>query len=498
MEVLQGLKEQVKKIGDYRHAAMILSWDMETHMPKKGADAHISALTTLSGEAFKMSVSEEMRDQLEALRVPERYKELDAVDQAMVEHLYEEYLQCKNIPSALYERYVETSSRSQNTWLKAKHEADFDKMKPYFEEMIALQKEMAHYINPTKDPYDVLLDTYEKGITADKITDLFDALKEGTVPLIEAIGKKGIVDEQPFVGDFDKVRQQTFAHYLLDVMGYDLEAGRLDESEHPFTIGEAPYDVRITTHYDLRDIRSSAFSVIHEGGHAIYEQQIMPKLIGTGLATGTSMGIHESQSRFFENIIGRSKAFWTCHYPKVQEIFPQFKQMDLETFYKGNNIVKPSLIRTEADELTYNLHVIIRFELERDLFSGKLAVADLPEAWHAKMKHYLGVVPTSHTDGVLQDTHWPSGMFGYFPSYALGNIYGGQFLEALVGALGPIETLIHEGRLDQVRAWLGKHIHQYGKMKTPTQIVEELCGTGLDAQPIIRYYTKKYSQIYEL
>lgn len=498
MKTLEMLKEKVKTIGDYSHAAMILSWDMETHMPRKGADAHISALTTLSGEAFKMSVSEEMGGYLAQLREPECYSKLSATDQVMVERLYEDYMQSKNIPPTLYQRYVETSSRSQNTWLTAKHEADFEKMKPYFEEMIALQKEMAQAINPEKDAYDVLLDTYEKGITADKITQLFDTLKAGTVPLIEAIAKRESIDEDRFIGDFDKVSQQALAHYLLEAIGYDFEAGRLDESEHPFTTGEAPYDVRITTHYDLRDIRSSVFSVIHEGGHAIYEQQIMPKLIGTSLATGTSMGIHESQSRFFENIIGRSEAFWRTHYPKVQEIFPQFQKMDCETFYRGNNIVKPSRIRTEADELTYNLHVIMRFELERDLFSGKLAVSDLPEAWHQKMKHYLGVVPTSHTDGVLQDTHWPSGLFGYFPSYALGNIYAGQFLEQLEKTLGPIERLIEEGRLQEVRMWLGQHIHQYGKMKTPTQIVESLCGTGLDAQPIIRYYTHKYSQIYGL
>lgn len=498
MSQVDRFKQYLKKINDYNHAITLLSWDMETKMPKKGAEAHISAITTLSGEAFKLQTGEQMNTFLGELQEEKNKGNLDEVTMVTVDRIQEEYDRFKNMPQELYEHFVETRNKSQNMWQTAKHANDFETMKPYFEEMIKVQKEMAYHMDAEKDAYDVWLNEYEKGIDAKSISALFNTLKEETVPLIEAISKKEVVDESLFRGEFSKESQEAFAHYLLDVIGYQMDAGRLDESEHPFTIGSAPYDVRITTNYDLTDIRPSAFSVIHEGGHAIYEQNINPIFVGTPLATGTSMGIHESQSRFFENIIGRSRAFWEEHYEAVQKYFPQFKQMDVETFYRGNNIVKPSLIRVDADELTYNLHVILRFELERDLFSGALDVVDLPEAWHDKMKAYLGVVPQNHAEGVLQDVHWPGGMFGYFPSYALGNIYGGQFLDKLEAELGSVESLIKKQELYRIREWLGEHIHQYGAMRTPKQIVRGICGSDLDAKPIIDYYTKKYSQIYKL
>ena len=498
MSTLEQFKNYVKKINDFEHAAMILNWDMETKMPKKGAKAHISALTTLSSEAFKMSISGEMKGYLDTLSMPDEWANLDEISRKMVEHIKEGYEESKNIPEDLYARYVELTSTSQNVWGEAKHNSDFETMRPYFEEMISLNKTMAQYIDPNKKPYDVLLNRYEKGIDEATITRTFEKLKKGVIPLLEAIKEKPKVDESMFKGEFAKEGQEKLGYYLLEAIGYSLEAGRLDESEHPFTIGNAPCDVRITTNYDLTDLRSSAFSILHEGGHGLYEQHINPALIGTTLNTGTSMGIHESQSRFYENIVGRNKHFWMNHYNKISEIFPSYKNVSLEAFYKGMNVVQPSLIRTEADELTYNLHVIIRFELEKALFDGTLEVKDLPIAWHDKMQAYLGIVPVNHKEGVLQDVHWAGGMFGYFPSYALGNIYGGQFLMQIEKELGGLDTLLEKGELMKVSDWLTEHVHTFGCMKAPMQIIQDACQSHLDATPIIRYYTDKYTKLYNL
>lgn len=498
MNTLEQFKNYVKRTNDFQHAAMLLNWDMETKMPKKGAQAHISALTTLSTESFKMSVSDEMREYLEALTEPNEWARLDEVSRKMVENIKEEYEESKNIPQDLYARYVELTSTAQNIWGTAKHASDFETMRPYFEEMIELNKQMAHFIDPNKKAYDVWLNQYEKGIDEETITRTFETLKKGVIPLVEAIKAKPLTDESMFKGHFSKEGQEKLGYYLLEAMGYSLEAGRLDESEHPFTIGHAPFDVRITTNYDLTDLRSSAFSILHEGGHGLYEQHINPSLVGTHLNTGTSMGIHESQSRFYENIVGRNKHFWTKHYKQIGELFPSYKDVSLEAFYKGMNRVQPSLIRTEADELTYNLHIIIRFELEKALFDGSLAVKDLPTAWHDKMKEYLGIVPSNHKEGVLQDVHWPGGMFGYFPSYALGNIYGGQFLLQIEKELGSLNEMLEKGELYKVSDWLAQNVHVFGKMKTPMQIIQDACGSKLDAEPIIKYYTEKYTKIYNL
>lgn len=498
MKGIQAFREYTKKIEDMRHAAMIISWDMETKMPKNGAEAHIASLTLLSSESFKMMVADEMKGYLDELTTEESMSKLTAIDKKMIENMKESYDEVKNIPPELHTRLVEVQSRSQHAWKTAKHANDFETMIPYFEEMIALSKEVSRCIKPEQDPYDTLLDSYEKGMTAEKISRVFTELRDGIQPLIEAISKKPRYDDCKFKGEYSKEAQKALAHDILHVMGYNFDSGRLDESEHPFTIGDAPHDVRITTNYDVTDMRPSLFSVLHEGGHALYEQHINPLLVGTFLNRGTSMGIHESQSRFYENIIGRNKYFWENHYHQVVKRFPAYKDISLDAFYKSINSVEPSLIRVDADELTYNLHVIIRFELERALFDGTLSVKDLPQAWGDKMKAYLGVEPGCHKDGVLQDMHWPNGMFGYFPSYALGNIYSGQFLMQLEKERGSIDELLKEDKMGQITEWLEHHIHQHGGMKKPIEIIQDTCGTGLDAKPIIKYYTEKYTAIYGL
>lgn len=497
MMKLEAFENYIHKMNDLSHAAMLLSWDLKTKAPKNASDSHISALTTLSTEVFKMSTDEELRGYIEDIENHE--KELDEVTVGMAKKLKKEYVRSKNIPTALYSQFVALTSKAEYVWEGAKRQNDFNSFQPYLEQIVELSKEMAHYIDPTQKAYDVLLEDFEPGIKSDQLTVIFEELRKGVVPLVEAIKTKAPIDDSQFYGHFDKEEQRKIAHYLLKQIGYNMDSGRLDESEHPFTIGTAPFDVRITTHYLKEDARSSIFSVLHEGGHGIYEQNINPRLKGTPLATGTSMGIHESQSRLYENIIGRSKAFWAPLYEEVIKIIPQYKALDLEDFYRGINRIEPSLIRTEADELTYNLHIILRFELEMALFNNEIKVKDLPEAWRYKMKKYLGVVPETDAEGVLQDTHWAGGAFGYFPSYALGNVYGAQFVHQIEKEKGySLESLLQRGQLDTVSHWLKEHIHQYGALKTPSQLIREACGEDINVRPLLTYYQNKYTQLYKL
>ena len=499
MQKLKKFKEYINKINQYEQAANVLQWDMQTCMPYNGGDTNTEVLTMLSSKSFELSVSDEMKNFLDNLTKPEIFNNLDSISKKMISECKKQYDDNKNIPPNLYSKYIQVVSQSEQTWQKAKSDNDFKTMVPYLKEIIELTKEMYSYSKPNVDTYNALLDDYEKGITDIQLDSIFKELKDGTIPLIEAISKKEPVNQHIFKGHYPIHLQEKISNYFLNVIDFDFKSGCLAESEHPFTTNiNSPYDIRITTNYDINDIRNSLFSVLHEGGHGLYEQHIDPNLIGTRLNTGTYMGIHESQSRFYENIIGRNLSFWKKHYNKIGEILPSYSCISLDKFYKGINAVEPSLIRIDADELTYNLHVIIRFELEKALFSGDLDVKDLSTAWNDKMKEYLGIIPKDDTTGVLQDCHWYSGLFGYFPSYSLGNIYSGQFLNQIEKELGPIDCLIEDDRLVDINNWLKVNIHQYGLMKSPTEIIKDSCNSGIDTKPIIKYYTDKYSKIYNL
>ncbi|MDF2614031.1 MAG: peptidase [Clostridia bacterium] len=489
------LRKYMSRMCDLNHAAELMQWDLKTKAPKNALDTHAATIATLSTESFKMSVSDEMKGFISAF---ENDDKLDNILKASLKDLKRTYERSKNIPEKLYKEYITHTTKSEMVWEDAKRNNDFESFRPYLEKTIAFNKEMAAYIDSSKSIYDVLLDNFETGIPSDQINSLFEELKQGIAPLIESISHKERMDDSKFYGHFEKRKQKEFAEYMLNVIGYDLKSGRLDESEHPFTIGRAPYDVRITTRYDEKDIRSSLFCVLHEGGHGIYEQNISPALIKTPLAVGTCMSIHESQSRLYENILCKNINFWEPIYDKVGELFPQFKDISLDTFYRGINIVEPSLIRVDADELTYNMHIILRFELEKALFTGDLQVKDLREAWNEKMKEYLGIEPPTDAQGVLQDCHWAEGSFGYFPSYALGNIYGAQFVTKMEAEVGTLEYLLKEQRLDIIKDWLKNNIHRFGKMKTSTQLIQDVCKTDIDVKPIIDYYKSKYSKLYSM
>ncbi|GLC30549.1 carboxypeptidase M32 [Clostridium omnivorum] len=489
-------KEYLKKLEYLNNSVAVLYWDMRVGIPKKAIPYRGEMLGYLSGEAYKLQTSDTMKEFIDYFSGIE---ELDDVTKSMVESARKNYEQTKKIPEDKYKEYTILASNGEAAWEEAKEKSDFEIFKPYLEKLVAFNKEFIGYWGFKENKYDTLLDFYEPGITVKELDKVFGELRDAIVTLLNKIKNSDVKPNvEPFKKNFSKEDQEAFSKHVLNIMGYDFEAGRLDESTHPFTINFGNKDVRITTHYYDNDFRSALFSCIHEGGHAIYEQNIPDELIGTMLGTGVSMGIHESQSRFYENIIGRSIEFWKYFYPEVQKRFSQFEGIPLTEFYRGINVVEPSLIRTEADELTYSLHIIIRYEIEKALINGEIKVEDLPHIWNEKYKEYLGVEPGNDAEGVLQDMHWSDGSFGYFPSYALGNLYGAQFLNKMVKDMPDLYKDIENGNLNNIREWLKENIHKHGSVYKPAKLIKDVTGEELNAKYFIAYLNDKYSKIYNL
>lgn len=497
---LSGYKELIKKIRSYEEAIGLIYWDMRTGLPKKGVEGRSEVVGVLSTEMFKLSVSEEMGAYLEYFSQPENEAQLDRVSLKMVQESKREYEKSKKIPPEKYQAYVVLTSQAESVWEEAKHNNDWSLFQPYLEKIVAANHEFIDLWGYEGTKYNTLLDMYEPGMTEEKLDRVFGALREKLVPLVAAIANSEQQPDTTFLRQsFPKEKQKPFNLFILKQMGYDFDAGRLDETVHPFATGLNPGDVRITTRYLPEDVGSALFGTIHEGGHALYEQNISMDLLGTNLCTGTSMGIHESQSRFWENMVGRSREFWSRYYGDLQQAFPgQFDGVNVEAFYRGINEVKPSLIRIEADELTYNLHIMIRYEIEKALFAGTVQVSDLPEVWNAKYKEYLGIEPANNGEGVLQDVHWSGGAFGYFPSYALGNMYAAQIRNTLLKKLPETDSLISQGNLIPIKEWLSGEIYQHGKLLTPTEIITQVTGEELNPDYLVDYLTVKYKDIYKL
>ena len=488
-------KDYLRKIEYLSNALALADWDMRVYMPKRGIEARSDMFTYLSGEVYKLQTSDAMKEYLEYF---ESIDELDTVMKAVVKNCRKIYNQTKKIPEDRYREFIKVSSKAGAAWEEAKEKSEYSIYPPYLEKVTEFKKEFIEYWGYEGDKYNTLLDFYEPGITVEKLDEVFGELKKAIVDILGKIEKSNInIDASVFNKHFPKEQQEEFGIMLLTKMGFDLEAGRMDESVHPFTTDFGNKDVRLTTHYYESEFRSAVFSCLHEGGHGIYEQDIPDSLEGTLLDTGASMGIHESQSRFYENIIGRSESFWTYFYPELQKKFKQFEGVTFEQFYKGINKVTPSLIRIEADELTYSIHIIIRYEIEKELINGRVEVKDLPKLWNAKYKEYLGVEPVNDAEGVLQDVHWSDGSFGYFPSYALGNLYGAQFLNKLNEDVPDLYKRIEQGNLDVIHQWLKDNIHKHGAVYQPEEIIKMVTGEELKADYFINYLYDKYSKIYE-
>ncbi|MBS4176610.1 carboxypeptidase M32 [Lederbergia citrea] len=490
--------DYVKKMQSYNEALNLIYWDLRTGAPKNGLEQRSQVIGVLSSELFKMSTSEEMAGFIATLSNDE--SELSTITKKTLEECKKEYEKNKKIPAKEFEEYVILQSNAENIWEQARAASDFDMFKPYLEKLVAFNKKFIGYWGYEGNKYNTLLDMYEPGVTVEIIDKVFGELRDVIVPLVKKIAECGNRPRTDFLyHPFSKEKQKEFSLKILDQMGYDFGSGRLDETVHPFAIGLNPGDVRVTTRYDENDWRMAVFGTIHEGGHALYEQNISKQLLGTPLCTGTSMGIHESQSLFYENILARDRAFWENNFDLLKEYADgQFDDVTLDEFYAAINEAKPSLIRIESDDLTYALHIIIRYEIEKGLFNDEIEVKDLPAVWNDKYEEYLGIRPENDAEGVLQDVHWSGGSFGYFPSYALGYMYAAQLKNAMLKDLPKYEELLRTGDLNPIREWLTDRVHQFGKSKKPLEIIEEATGEGLSATHLANYLVEKFSKVYQL
>lgn len=496
-EAIEKLYAWQSKLSAYNHAMSIIFYDGDTVAPKKTAENRAHALGILSEETYNLSTNDETVAMLEYL--DEHKDELQAKEQRMVHLAIKGMKEMKKIPLEEYIAYQELLVRAGDVWHTAKETDDFELFRPILERVFEYNKKIAHYCAPEKHPYDYCLDQYEKGLTMEKCDEFFDTLKSKLVPLIKRIGEAKQVDDSCIHGEFNELDQERFALTLMEIMGIDLGICALGTTEHPFTtsIG-SHHDVRITTNYLRENFASSMFSVIHEGGHALYEMHSADEYAYTNLDGGVSMGIHESQSRFYENLLGRSEAFVNYVFPKVCECFPeQMKGYSAMDMYKAINLVVPSLIRTEADEVTYCLHVMIRYELEKRVMSGELEVKDLASEWKKLYKEYLGVDVPNDREGVLQDSHWSGGSIGYFPSYALGSAYGAHLLAKMRESID-VDKCLAEGKFGPINEWNREHIWKYGCLLDPDTLLENALGEKFDPSYFTNYLEEKYSKIYNL
>ena len=498
------LMEKTKEIAIFNSAQAVLNWDTETMMPPKAIGLRSQQLALLSGMQHKMETNPEIGALLEKIERHSNYEKLSAIQKRNIYLIRKNYDEQTKLPEELVMEIAKQRTIAVDVWKKAKAAKNFSMFRPELEKNIELAKKAAEIlmkVKKTKTPYDALIDIFEPKMTTEEITKVFDELREGLVTLIK---KCETSPKQPDVS-FLKRRipidvQRKIAVSLAETVLYDVTSknsgGRIDETEHPFTNGYYD-DVRITTHYFEDMFASSVFSVLHEAGHAIYEQDLNPDWMYQPVGTGCSSGFHESQSRFVENIIGRSREFWTYFLPKLKELAGKaLSDVTLDKFVHAINQVKPSKIRVEADEVTYGLHIIIRFNIERDLFAGKITAKELPEIWNQSYKKYLGIKIENDSEGVMQDTHWASGYYGYFPSYALGNIYGGQLLSAMEKDMPDWRKQLKKGSFKPAKQWLTEKVHKQGNLYDPPMLIKKITGKELTVKPYLNYLNEKCSKLY--
>lgn len=499
-KAIKRLKELDQTVTSLGHIAALLEWDQETYMPDGAAEGRAAQISMIVGLHHEKTVAAEWGDLFSALDyeggdTPEGLKELDS---AFLRESFKRWKKKVRVPQRLVEDLAGATSRSQSAWAAARKADDFPAFAPHLETVIALEREYAKVIEPDSDAYDTLLDEYEPGATGAEIENVFDGLAIGLRDLMDRI-TSGEAPENDFLEKSYNIElQNDFGKIIQKYMGYDTNRGRLDLSIHPFTTTLGPDDVRVTTRYDENLVLSGLFSNIHEAGHGLYEQGFDKAIQGTVLADGTSLGVHESQSRFWENTVGRSRAFWDRWYRDFQNRFPEnLKGINADSFYRAANSVQPSLIRVEADEVTYSFHIIIRFRLEKALISGELKVADLPAAWRDAYQELLGITPSDDAEGCMQDIHWSAGLFGYFPTYALGNLYAAQFTRTMEEKLGPLSSLIAEDRVSAVLQWLRENIHQHGRIYPPGDLCRRVTGKPLDPAHFLDSLNQKYAEVYK-
>lgn len=490
-------KEIVEEMQAISCASGVLNWDLETYMPKLASEERGWQQGQLSKINHKLLTSERIKTLLAILEEEQNFARLSNVDQRLVKYVSKSHKKAAKIPENLVREFSELTTVSQIAWEAAKRNNDFKSFAPYLEKVFKLSREIAECIGYEGSPYNALLDDYEEGMTTEKLDKVFARLKEELPQIIKALKSKNARPNDSFLHmKYDKSKQLDIGRALLKHIGFDFSIGRLDEVEHPFMTGFSPHDGRITTHVHEDKVMSNIGTCIHEGGHWLYQLGIDEGLYKTPLWEGASFGIHESQSRLYETIVGQGKAFWKYFFPILKHTFPeQLETVSLEDFYNAINIVEPNFIRIESDELTYQMHIVLRYEIERDLIEGKIEARDLPQIWKGKMHEYLGITPETDTIGVLQDVHWAGGLIGYFPTYTLGNLYAAQFYATLKKEIPDIEERIARGDMMTLRNWLKEKIHKYGRTETPLEILKRVTGEDLNPDYFINYIKTKYLHV---
>lgn len=495
-QALEVLKKHQDTMAAYNHALGVLFHDGSTVAPKESWAGRGQTMGVMSQIIYDLETKPENGELLTYLEA--HAEELTPMERRQVEVMRKSYDQMHKVPAQEYVEYSVLVNEAENVWEKAKNENDFAAFAPYLEKIVSFNQKLAGYYHPEMAPYDALLNEYEEGLNTATLDTFFAQLRSVIVPLLEKVMAAPQIDDSFLTGDFPVEIQKKLSDYLMEVLGLDRDRCGIAESEHPYTTNFNNKDVRITTHYYRDNLTSSMYSVIHEGGHGLYEMGAEDCYNFTNLSGGVSMGIHESQSRFYENLVGRSRPFIQAVFPKIRELFPrQLENVDAEMFYKAVNKAQPSLIRTEADELTYALHIMVRYEIEKQLIAGTLAVSDVPAQWNRLYKEYLGIDVPSDKEGCLQDSHWSGGSIGYFPSYALGSAYGPQLLKKMQEDLGDVYADVAKGDLSRVTAWLREKIHRHASFIKPGELFRSICGE-FDARYFTDYLTEKYTDLYNL
>jgi len=501
IQEIKGILLEIKKLGSI---GSLLHWDQETYMPEGSGDIRAEHIAYLSSLAHSKHTGKRFHSLLEKIVDMKTGEPLDKNVGAETKRLY--YLTWKDhrdavaLPLEFVEEFSRHGAKSQQVWARARQQNDYEAFAPYLEKMVQLKKQEAEYYGYETTPYDSLLDKYEPGMTSGRITALFDELRGPLIRLVQNIKNSGTeINEKPLTQSFDVDKQWEFGLEVAKAMGYDFKHGRQDKSAHPFTTSFHPTDVRITTRLQEDLFKTGIFATIHETGHALYEQGLPAADYGTPFGEPVSFGFHESQSRLWENCVGRGKQFWEHFYPILKQYFKKpLSGISMEQFYRMINTVTPSLIRVEADEVTYSLHIMLRFEIEKKLINENLPVKELPEVWDQMMEDYLGVRPSDYKDGVMQDIHWSMGGFGYFPTYALGNLYAAPIMNQAREEIPHLEEKIKTGDLLPLREWLLEKIHCKGQRLFAEELILDLTGSPLSAKPFLDYLEEKYSEIYEI
>jgi len=499
-ELYQQLCDHAREVALLTSVQNVLEWDERTKMPPAGGEYRADQVAYLAGLAHQKQTEPQVGDWLDELADSPLAKDPHSDTGAVIRHLRRDYDKKTRLPQSLVEELTRTSVLGQQVWAEARQADDFSKFSPLLEKTVQLKRQEAAALGYEATPYDPLLDDYEPSETTANVARVLAELRDALVPLVQAIADSSAQPEVSLLArKYPIDLQESFGREVAAHIGFDFQAGRLDVTDHPFCSGLGPADERITTRYDEHSFSDAFFGILHEAGHGIYEQGLPREHYGLPLGEAVSLGIHESQSRMWENQVGRSAPFWDHFYPAVQKVFSQsLADVDSHRFYEAINHVEPSLIRVEADEVTYNLHILVRFELEQALIEDRLSVADLPGAWNEKYQHFLGITPASDADGVLQDVHWAAGLFGYFPTYALGNLYAAQLFAQAGSDLGDLDGQFRKGDFSPLRQWLQEKIHRHGRRYSAAELVERVTGSPLSHGPLMEHLNGKFGKIYGL